>query len=142
MLESLKYLFCTGPNGRLYDVGSILLAVEVMWVNDTMLGVSDPSQLPLRVKRILEVATKAGLGEGRTLGGVIALVRDQSTAILRQWRMQNLMDSKQPSDAVSIPPNVVIMLADQQRDCKETRLVSCISPGMISLLFLFSLFLA
>jgi hypothetical protein len=94
-----------------------------MWLHDLMLGISSAHPLPLRVNALLDAATKAGLGVGRTRDGVMAVLRDQSSAIVRQWQMRNLISTEQPS-GTAIPSHIVDMLVEQQRDCKEMRLVS------------------
>ena len=102
-----------------------------MWLNETLIalfGMQAPllDQLPLRIRALLDVATKAGLGDGRTKSGVLVVLRGQSSLILRQWQMQNVKathvnDGGQPSMNGT---DVVALLVDQQQDFKETRLVS------------------
>jgi len=103
-----------------------------MWLHETLVrkyGVLTPAldQLPLRNRALLDVAIKAGLGKGRTMSGVLTLLREQSSAISREWRMLNLMDRKVVNDHGEMNANVVALLVDSLKENRELRLVSRIS---------------
>lgn len=135
-------------------VGKILLATEVMWFDDMLLGSfgTEPvarylGRLPLRCAALVDVAKKAGLANGRTEAGVVLALREQSVTILKQWKMRNLLDAV--NHAVMPSPNVTAMVSvvvDNQKDCKElkvVRLLFCVIIFYLSLTssssFLFSL---
>ena len=101
----------------------------MMWVDEHIVGFPTTGQLPFRVTALLEAATKAGLGLGRTSVGLLNLLREQSRAIHRRWKIANLMEmeatvaSNEGFSSMN-RDNLVAMLVDTQRDCKEMRLVS------------------
>jgi hypothetical protein len=119
----------------LHDFGKLLLATEMMWLDETMVrlfGVHSPSleRLPLRTRALLDVATQAGLGNGRTKSQVLVLLRGQSSSILKQWRTMNLMDIVVGNNGAqqSIQnSNIVSLLADQIKVNRELQSVSHIS---------------
>ena len=81
------------------------------------------ARLPLRVKVLLDVAVKAGLGDGgRTRPAVLEVLMGQSIKINLQFRRENAMDHvvrrEQP------PLDVVVgRLAEMQRENRELRQV-------------------
>ena len=103
-----------------------------MWLNENMIsifGSQTPQleKLPLRVAALVDVATKAGLGMNRTRLGVLQLLREQSSAVLEQWRTMNMMKTiavNNGAEPLINSTNMVALVVDVQTDCKETRLVS------------------
>ena len=134
-----------GPGGKRHKVGEILLATEVMWLEESLVDLFglDPvstylARLPLRIAALVDVAKKAGLANGRTEGGVLLVLREQSATMLRQWKMRNLM-TVVPNNAAMPTLNVTTMVSvivDIQKDCKELKLVRLYT----SYDYLFSLF--
>ena len=81
----------------------------------------------------MDVAKKAGLANGRTEGGVLLVLREQSATMLRQWKMRNLM-TVVPNNAAMPTLNVTTMVSvivDIQKDCKESKLVRLYTSQII-----------
>ena len=107
-----------------------------MWLEETLVGLFGVlplsqclGRLPLRVAALLEVATRAGLGIGRTQAAVLGVLRDQSSTILKQWKMMNIMETTVSNNAAVSSLNDVSMVAvmvDIQKDNKELKLVRLI----------------
>ena len=120
-----------GPGQRLFEVGHLLLAVEVMWLDDTITEVCGArpltaemlSRLPLRVKALLDVAQKAGLGTNRTRLGMMELLKAQSINIYEQFHRENSIDQVNHSPQQQPLDMVVCKLAELQRENHELKKV-------------------
>ena len=126
-----EHLAEMAPGRRLFRVGYLLLALEVMWLAEVIAeiwGVRPIShdllnRLPLRVRVLLDVAVKAGLGEnGRTRPAVLELLMGQSIQINLQFRRENTIDHVVRTEQ---PPLdlVVARFAEIQRENRELRQV-------------------
>jgi len=131
-----EHLKDMGPCGRLQQVGTVLLATEVMWLNEVLIekfGVNAPAleRLPLRLSALLDVATKAGLGVGRSRSAVLTELRKQSCLIKNQWLKENYVQQTSTTsannDATGSSTNdttVAEILADQVQRLNELTSVS------------------
>ena len=120
-----------GPGQRLFEVGYLLLAVEVMWLSQRILGIFGARSLtpdllgglPVRVKALLDVAAKAGLGADRTRLAMLELLKGQSINIYQQFLRENAIDQVARSIQQQ-PLDVVIgQLAEVQRENRELKMV-------------------
>ena len=124
-----RHLGEMAPNQRLADIGSLLLAVEVMWFESLVkdrLGEGVVTQerirfMPPRARALLDAACNAGLVLGRTLPQVVAALRVQSAHMLQQFQRSNALarveQNQQPLN------ELVLMVSDLRRECHELRQV-------------------